>query len=133
MKSVYRNVCYALALIVAMLGAPLAQAGDAGGTITLAMSPAPLGSPQIAPTLVQPVLLCGNRWVKGDYVLPNNCLKACLNSGHSAVECKDKLVPLCEGCWKELLACAKAGNAPQAVKCTNCSEHYAKCMAVFLK
>jgi hypothetical protein len=104
------------------------QAAADGAVFRVAMTPAPL----VAPSLAEPVLLCGNRWVEGTYVLRRNCLKACLNPHHSLDECRTKLVPLCNSCWRRLLACANDHNIPPALRCKVCSERYAHCMWPFL-
>ena len=129
MMSICRNLCAALALMAAL--GP-AQAENA--RVTLAMTPAPLGGEAIAP-LAQPVLLCGNRWVNGDYVLSGNCQKACKNLGHPAFLCQTTLVALCQSCWKQLEQCAAKPTDPGTggVKCVACSASYAECMKPFLK
>lgn len=129
MISICRNLCVALALIAA-LGS--AQAENA--RVTLAMTPAPLGSQAIAPLAAQPVLLCGNRWANGDYVVGGNCQKACTN-GHPAFLCQTTLVALCKSCWKQLQDCAAKPTQPgtSGVKCVACSALYADCMKPFLK
>jgi hypothetical protein len=128
--TLYRNICCVLLVLVAAALGSSVRAGDTSG-MTLAMVPAPLGGQVLAPDVVEPVLLCGNRWVTGDYVLPNNCKKACLNHGHSALACKVKLVPLCLSCWKKLQACANKPGSQKA-KCISCSKQYAACMKPFL-
>jgi hypothetical protein len=83
------------------------------------------------PVLSQP-LLCGNRYVNTTYVLPGNCLKACLNKGHTLADCKITLVPLCEACWKKLTICATAPFIPPPFRCTDCTAQYAQCIKPFL-
>jgi hypothetical protein len=124
------GLCAFLAFIVLSLNlqSHAARAGDTSGAapLTLAMIPAPVA----AHPLAQPAaLLCGNVWVKTDYVLSQNCMKACLNQGHSAAECQTKYVPLCRGCWARLIQCSHVG--PPATRCANCTERYAACMRTF--
>ncbi|TMI99147.1 MAG: hypothetical protein E6G97_23610 [Alphaproteobacteria bacterium] len=127
MIAMCRNLCAALGLVAA-LGS--AQAQDA--RVTLAMTPAPLGGASIAP-LTRPALLCGNRWVQGDYVKPANCQKACTNLGHPQLLCQLTLVTLCQSCWKQLVDCAsKPAPGAGGVKCVACSAFYADCMKPFL-
>jgi hypothetical protein len=131
MTSLLRNLFCACVLILAAglcAGPALSQqAATDGQVVRVAMTPAPL----TAPPLAEPVLLCGNRYVEGTYVLPRNCLKACLNSHHPLGECRTKLVPLCQSCWRQLVACAREQNIPPALRCKICSERYAACMGPF--
>src|SRR5437879_1661752 len=110
MTSVKRGTLCAFVLIILgtlYLEARQARATDTSSSpaVTLAMTPAP----PVVPRLAEPVLLCGNRWVNTTYVLGSNCMKACLNEGHSAFECQTTYVPLCHACWAKLLGCAKNG------------------------
>jgi hypothetical protein len=116
-------------LVAGLYGGPaLTQQADASGApVRVAMTPAPL----TAPPLAEPVLLCGNRWVEGTYVVGRNCLKACLNGHHPLGECRTRVVPLCQSCWRQLLACANDHNIPPAVRCKVCSERYVGCMWPF--
>ena len=75
---------------------------------------------------------CGNVAVNTNYVLPQNCAKACKNQGHSAAECA-KLVPLCRSCWKELQVCANNRTIPPRERCKVCTDRYAACMKPFFK
>ena len=131
MTSPIRKLFYAcvLILVAGLCAGPALseQATTDGSVVRVAMTPAPL----IAPPLTEPVLLCGNRWVEGTYVLPRNCLKACLNTHHPLGECRTKLVPLCQSCWRELVACATNQTIPPAIRCKVCSERYAWCMRPF--
>ena len=134
MTSLHRVFC-AFALMLAALAPqlqPVRAADDSSSpATTLAMvTPAPLDRSVVAPPLAQPVLLCGNRWVTGTYVLANNCRKACVNKHHAG--CTPALVNQCMSCWRALMQCARqTGMTPQA-KCTACSERYAACMSGFL-
>ena len=110
MTSIYRNLCRALMLIVAALASP-ARAGDAVAPMTLAL--APFSGQVFAPPAAEPVLLCGNRWVNGDYVLSGNCKKACTKLGHPAIVCQVTLVALCQSCWKQLQGCAAKPTPPE--------------------
>jgi len=90
-----------------------------------------------APLLnVQPAsaaFVCGNRAVNVTYVVPQNCAKACINKGHSAVVCRLRLVRLCQKCWGQIDSCSQAlRGQPPLVKCQRCSERYARCMRPFL-
>jgi hypothetical protein len=76
-------------------------------------------------------LLCGNRWVNTNYVLSNNCMKACLNSHHTVADCMTTLVPLCQSCWRGLVACADDHTIPPAEHCQVCTDRYAVCMRSF--
>jgi hypothetical protein len=132
MTMVNRSAVWASALIVLAvlhLHVHRARATDAAGSpaVTLAMTPAPL----VVPRLAEPTLLCGNRWVNTTYVLGSNCMKACLNEGHSAFECQTTYVSLCHACWATLLGCAK--NGPPATQCPGCTLHYAACMKPFFQ
>src|SRR5712691_4707063 len=86
-----------------------------GPAMTLAMVPAPLG--KVVAPLAEPALLCGNVWVQTDYVLPENCYRACLRRGRSLLECRTKWVPLCRACWSQLLACASSPAIPPPARC----------------
>jgi hypothetical protein len=134
MTSVNKGVLCALALVVA-LGAQIHQARaqdrSDGPAITLAMTPAPLGTDVVAP-LAEPVLLCGNVWVRTTYVIPQNCYKACINKGHSPAECNTKWVPMCRACWRQLLTCARSPAIPPAARCHECTSRYENCMWTFL-
>jgi hypothetical protein len=79
----------------------------------------------------QSALLCGNRWVNTTYVLPNNCLKACLNAHHTVADCTTTLVPLCQSCWRRLTVCAADKAIPPAEHCKVCTDVYANCMKPF--
>jgi hypothetical protein len=107
------------------------QTNASSPPVHLAMVPAPLNSEALVPRLAEPVLLCGKVWVDTTYVLPNNCLKACLHSGHSLAECKTSLVPLCEACWKKLQVCSTTLGIPPAFLCKDCTVSYAQCMKPF--
>src|SRR5712691_732293 len=134
MTSMNKGALCALALVVLMaLGLQMDQARaeepTSGTAVTVAMAPAPL---PVVP-LAEPVLLCGNVWVKTDYVLYGNCYKACINEGHSPAACKSKFVPLCQSCWKKLTACANSPAIPPAQRCKTCTIAYAKCMGPFFQ
>jgi len=79
----------------------------------------------------QSALLCGNVWVKTKYVLPQNCMKACLNSHHTVADCRTTLVPLCRTCWQHLQSCAADKAIPPAAHCQVCTDVYANCMRPF--
>ena len=132
MTSLIRSLFYAcvLILVAGLYAGPALsqQAATDVPVVQVAMTPAPL----TAPPLAEPVLLCGNRWVEGTYVVPRNCLKACLNAHHPLSECRTRLVPLCNSCWRELVACAANAGIPPALRCKICSERYAWCMRPFL-
>lgn len=123
-----------LTLLVALASALPARASDPapGPVLALAITPAPLADDALAPPLAEPVLLCGNVWVKTKYVLPQNCAKACKNQGHSAAACA-KLVPLCRSCWQQLQACANNRTIPPAQRCKVCTDRYEACMKPFFK
>jgi hypothetical protein len=130
MTSPIRNLFYAcvLVLVAGLCAGPvLSQQAANGPAVQVAMTPAPLA----APPLVEPVLLCGNRSVEGTYVVPRNCLGACLRSHHPLGECRTRLVPLCQSCWRQLVACAGEQNIPPTLRCKVCSERYANCMRPF--
>ena len=58
-----------------------------------------------------------------DYVLPQNCEKACTVHGHhDAAYCRAR-IGSCEGCWKSFKACV-AERHP----CGLCTQRYAACM-----
>jgi len=133
MKSMNRGAfCALMSTILVVLGLQMhfasATYASSSPATTLAMVPAPLGNDAV-PSLAQPALLCGNVWVKTTYVLPRNCLKACLAQGHTRAECNAR-VPLCRRCWSELLACAK--TEPVAFRCDVCTQRYAACIGPFL-
>jgi hypothetical protein len=108
------------------------QTNASSPPVRLAMAVAPLNNEALVPRLVEPAaLLCGNVWVNTAYVLPNNCLKACLHNGHSLADCKTTLVPICEACWKKLQTCATAPWIPPALRCKECTAYYAQCMKPF--
>jgi hypothetical protein len=131
MTSLIRNLFYAcvLILIAGLCAGPALsqQAAADGPVVRVAMTPAPL----TAPPLAEPVALCGLRWVEGTYVVPRNCLGACLRSHHPIGECRTRLVPLCQSCWRQMIACAAEQNIPPALRCKICSERYAGCMFPF--
>lgn len=58
-----------------------------------------------------------------DYVLPQNCMKACLEHGHHPLAYCRKTVGACETCWREFKACTHTRQS-----CGECSEKYARCM-----
>jgi hypothetical protein len=125
-----RLFCACVVILVAGLygGPALSEQADASGApVRVAMTPAPL----TAPPLAEPVLLCGNRWVEGTYVVPRNCMKACLNGHHPLGECQTTLAPLCLSCWRQLVVCARNRTIPPAERCKVCSERYAECMRPF--
>ena len=132
MTSIRRGVLVCVLTLLAALASPLpAQAGDpANPVLALAITPAPLANDALAPPIAEPVLLCGNVWVKTKYVLPQNCAKACKNQGHTAAQCA-KLVPLCRSCWQGLQACANNPTIPPAQRCKVCTDRYAACMKPF--
>jgi uncharacterized membrane protein AbrB (regulator of aidB expression) len=117
-----------LALIALNLHSRQAPAADMSGSlVAAAMMPIAPGSDAGPPSLVEPVLLCGNRWVTGTYVVGSNCQKACINRYHQS--CTPALVAQCTKCWRALQACA--GLNVQN-KCSVCSARYAACMRGFL-
>jgi len=63
--------------------------------------------------------------------VPRNCMKANLNAHHPLGECRTKLVPLCQSCWRELIVCARNPNILPAIRCKVCSEQYARCLGPF--
>src|SRR5262249_50306321 len=81
-----------------------ARHGVRAAPIPLARVAAPFSKDLPAPVLVEPVLLCGNRWVTGTYVLGQNCRNACVNKFHSG--CTAQLVNQCRHCWAQLVQCA---------------------------
>ena len=85
----------------------------------------------IQPAPASSALLCGNRWVDTNYVLPNNCMKACLNAHHTVADCTTSLVPLCQSCWRGLLSCAGFQNIAPAEHCRLCTDRYALSMKTF--
>jgi len=103
-----------------------AQDGVSGPPMTLAMVAAPFSKDLSAPALVEPVLLCGNRWVTGTYVLGQNCRNACVNKFHSG--CTAQLVNQCRHCWAQLVQCAAQHYGTPAEHCHVCSRNYAECM-----
>jgi len=131
MTSLIRNLFSACVLIVVAglcAGPALSQQAAADGpAVRVAMTPAPL----VAPALAEPVLLCGKVWVDTKYVVPRNCMRACLNAHHPLGECRTKLVPLCLSCWRELVVCARERIGPPALHCKVCTERYANCMRPF--
>jgi hypothetical protein len=132
MASLLRKLFCACVVVLGagLYGGPaLSEQADASGApVRVAMTPAPL----TAPPLAEPVLLCGKVWVDTTYVLPQNCLKACLNAHHPLGECRTKLVPLCRSCWRQLQICANNRAIPPAERCKVCTERYAECMRPFL-
>jgi hypothetical protein len=136
-NSLTRRLFYACVVILAATGlragpAFSQQTNASSPPVHLAMVPAPLNSEALVPRLAEPVLLCGKVWVDTTYVLPNNCLKACLKSGHSLADCKTSLVPICEACWKKLQTCSTAQWIPPADRCKVCTVNYAQCIKPFL-
>lgn len=134
MTSMKRGISWAFALIVLVaLTLPVlqARAEDTPNeqSMTLAML-GPVGKSIAVPSLVEPVLLCGSRWVTGTYVLGSNCVAACRRR-HSAAECVT-LVPLCRRCWRDLQRCAVSPAIPPPLRCARCSARYANCMWPFL-
>jgi hypothetical protein len=128
-----RRAFVCVLILLAFAYALPAQAGDpANPVLALAVTPAPLANDALAPPRAEPVLLCGRVWVDTNYVLPQNCAKACKNQGHSAAECV-KLVPLCRACWKELQVCANNRTIPPRDRCKICTDRYAACMRPFFK
>jgi len=133
MTAIRRTAIWAIVLVGSIvLGLPLLQARaeePAQGPMSLAMViPAPLD--QAATPLAEPVLLCGNRWVTGVYVLGSNCRSACQRKFGAA--CTAQLIEQCTNCWRRLQECAKDSFIPAAQRCARCSERYAFCMRGFL-
>jgi hypothetical protein len=82
------------------------------------------------PVLSAP-MLCGSRYVNTTYTLPNNCLKSCLNNGHTQADCTITFVPMCQTCWQKLQTCSTASWFPPTHRCQDCTAYYAQCMKSF--
>ena len=133
MTSLRRGISCAFAMIVLValtLAGPQARAEATASApaMTLALL-GPAGKSIAVPSLVEPVLLCGSRWVTGTYVLGSNCAAACRRR-HSAAQCV-ALVPLCRRCWRDLQRCAVDPAIPPPLRCQRCSARYANCMWPF--
>ncbi len=139
MTSLIRRLFCAYVLIFVATGLSAGPAlseetNGSGAAVRLAMmtTPAPLNTEAVVPPLAEPAaLLCGKVWVETKYVLPNNCLKACLNTGHKLGDCITALVPLCQSCWKHLVACSTSQWIPPVERCKICTWNYAACMKSF--
>jgi len=137
MTSLIRRLFCAYILVLVAVGLNAGPAGSEeingnGAAVRLAMMTAPAPLNTLAPALAEPAaLLCGKVWVDTKYVLSNNCLKACLNSGHKMGDCVSSLVPLCKTCWAHLVACSTSSAIPPADRCKACTLHYAGCMKAF--
>jgi hypothetical protein len=135
MAPVSRGTFRAFVLIILVaLALPVmhARAEDTanGHAMTLAML-GPMSKSLPAPSLVEPVLLCGSRWVTGTYVLGSNCAAACRRR-HTVVQCVT-LVPLCQRCWRDLQRCAVDPAIPPPLRCQRCSARYRSCMLPFFR
>jgi hypothetical protein len=129
--------CATTFCLLVALGLPLQQAWAVdptdGPRITLTAVSGPAGKGALASPLAEPVLLCGNRWVTGTYVVGSNCYRACISRGGTPASCKASgWVARCQACWSQLMGCPQWTNLSPAAKCRQCSAKYAACMGPLL-